>query len=92
MLSNNINIENTILLKELCNKINYYYNKKTLENDNITLYNTISTYVNNLDKNYKNTIFEEYSNKCFNKHILYKINNKFDGEPLTIICYNIIAN
>ena len=43
MLSSNINIDNTILLKELCNNINlnYNFNKKNLDKDNITQYDYI---------------------------------------------------
>lgn len=93
MLSNNINIESTIYLKKICNDINSYYNsnKKKLEKDNVTLYNYVVKYINNLDKNYKSVIIDEYSTNCYNKNILYKINNKYDGDPLTIICYDIIT-
>jgi len=92
MLSSNININDTVLLKELCENINnnYIFNKKNLDKDNITKHDYILNYVTNLDINYKNNILEEYSDKCINKNILYKLNNKFDGDQIAIICYNVL--
>jgi uncharacterized Fe-S cluster-containing protein len=92
MLSSNININDTVLLKELCENINnnYIFNKKNLDKDNITKQDYIMNYVGNLDINYKNNILEEYSDKCINKNILYKLNNKFDGDQVAIICYNVL--
>jgi len=92
MLSSNINIDNTILLKELCNNINlnYILDKKNLDKDNITQYDYIIKSVAELEENYKNNILEEYSNKCINKNILYKLNNKFDGDQVAIICYSVL--
>tara|TARA_B110000483_G_scaffold123567_1_gene148712 strand:+ start:2130 stop:2417 length:288 start_codon:yes stop_codon:yes gene_type:complete len=92
MLANNIDIDNTVLLKELCENINnnYIFNKKNLDNDNVTKYNYIMNYVTNLDITYKNNILEEYSDKCINKNILYKLNNKFDGDQIANICYNVL--
>tara|TARA_B110001450_G_scaffold180977_1_gene169103 strand:- start:1038 stop:1325 length:288 start_codon:yes stop_codon:yes gene_type:complete len=92
MLSSNININDTVLLKELCENINnnYIFNKNNLDKDNITKQDYIMNYVGNLDINYKNNILEEYSDKCINKNILYKLNNKFDGDQIAIICYNVL--
>jgi len=92
MLSSNIIIDNTILLKELCNNINsnYILDKKNLDKDNITQYDYIIKSVAELEENYKNNILEEYSNKCINKNILYKLNNKFDGDQVAIICYSVL--
>nr|QPI16691.1 MAG: hypothetical protein NIOZUU159_00185 [Virus NIOZ-UU159] len=92
MLSSNINIDNTLLLKELCNNINsnYILDKKNLDKDNITQYDYIIKSVAELEENYKNNILEEYSNKCINKNILYKLNNKFDGDQVAIICYSVL--
>jgi|TARA_B110000483_G_scaffold43011_1_gene53563 hypothetical protein len=92
MLSSNININDTVLLKELCEDINnnYIFNKKNLDKDNITKQDYIMNYVGNLDINYKNNILEEYSDKCINKNILDKLNNKFDGDQIAIICYNVL--
>lgn len=92
MLSSNININDTVLLKELCENINnnYIFNKKNLDKDNITKQDYIMNYVGNLDINYKNNILEEYSDKCINKNILDKLNNKFDGDQIAIICYNVL--
>ena len=92
MLANNIDIDNTVLLKELCENINnnYIFNKKNLDKDNITKHDYILNYVTNLDINYKNNILEEYSDKCINKNILDKLNNKFDGDQIAIICYNVL--
>lgn len=92
MLSSNININDTVLLKELCENINnnYIFNKKNLDKDNITKHDYILNYVGNLDINYKNNILEEYSDKCINKNILDKLNNKFDGDQVAIICYHVL--
>jgi hypothetical protein len=92
MLSSNININDTVLLKELCENINnnYIFNKKNLDKDNITKQDYILNYVTNLDMNYKNNILEEYSDKCINKNILDKLNNKFDGDQVAIICYHVL--
>ena len=92
MLSSNININDTVLLKELCENINnnYIFNKNNLDNYNVTKQDYILNYVTNLDMNYKNNILEEYSDKCINKNILYKLNNKFDGDQVAIICYNVL--
>ena len=90
----NINIDNTILLKELCNNINsnYIFNKKNLDKDNITQYDYIIKSVAELEEDYKNNILEEYSDKCINKNILYKLNNKFDGDQVAIICYSVLKD
>ena len=92
MLSSNININDTVLLKELCENINnnYIFNKNNLDKDNITKQDYIMNYVGNLDMNYKNNILEEYSDKCINKNILDKLNNKFDGDQVAIICYHVL--
>tara|TARA_B110001450_G_scaffold235002_1_gene239364 strand:- start:200 stop:487 length:288 start_codon:yes stop_codon:yes gene_type:complete len=92
MLSSNININDTVLLKKLCENINnnYIFNKKNLDRDNVTKQAYVTNYVTNLDINYKNNILEEYSDKCINKNILYKLKNKFDGDQVAIICYNVL--
>ena len=92
MLSSNININDTVLLKKLCENINnnYIFNKNNLDKDNVTKHDYILNYVTNMDINYKNNILEEYSDKCINKNILYKLTNKFDGDQLAFICYNVL--
>ena len=92
MLSSNININDTVLLKKLCEDINnnYILNKKNLDKDNVTKHDYILNYVTNMDINYKNNILKEYSDKCINKNILYKLNNKFDGDQVAIICYHVL--
>ncbi len=94
MLTSNINIDNTILLKELCNNINSNYNidKKNLDKDNIAQYDYIIKYVAELETYYKNNVLEEYSEKCINKNILNKLNNKFDGDQVAIICYSVLKD
>ena len=94
MLSSNININDTVLLKELCEDINnnYTFNKKNLDKDNITQYDYIIKSVAELEEDYKNNILEEYSDKCINKNILYKLNNKFDGDQVAIICYSVLKD
>jgi len=94
MLTSNINIDDTILLKELCNNINsnYNFNKKNLDYDNITQYDYIIKCVSDLEEDYKNNILEEYSDKCINKNILYKLINKYDGDKIAIICYSVLKD
>ena len=60
MLTSNINIDNTILLKELCNNINskYNINKKHIDKDNITQYDYIIKCVTELETDYKNNVLE----------------------------------
>jgi hypothetical protein len=82
------------LLKELCNNINSNYNidKKNLDKDNIAQYDYIIKYVAELETYYKNNVLEEYSEKCINKNILNKLNNKFDGDQVAIICYSVLKD
>lgn len=88
MLSNNIILEDTTFLKQLCNDIKSYYE---INKQEISLYNYISLFINQLDCEYKEKLLNEYSEKCINKNILNKL-NKFDGDQLTIICYTILNN
>tara|TARA_B100000795_G_C22798051_1_gene440385 strand:- start:96 stop:362 length:267 start_codon:yes stop_codon:yes gene_type:complete len=88
MLSKNIDLDNTTLLKKLCSDIIDYHK---INNHEISLYNYVSLFINNLDIDNKNEILKEYSEKCINKNILDKL-NKFDGDQLTIICYTLISN
>ena len=82
------------MLKELCNNINsnYILDKKNLDRDNITRYDYVIKCVTELNEDYKNNILEEYSDKCINKNILYKLNNKFDGDQVAIICYSVLKD
>jgi hypothetical protein len=92
MLFRNINIENIPELKNLCNKIIDEYTKTRIEN-NITLKEFIYDYINNMCVIEKNIIINSFNIlqlDYYNSNILKKINNKYDGEPLIAICYDLI--
>ena len=92
MLFRNINIENIPELKNLCNKIIDEYTKIRIEN-NITLKEFIYDYINNMCVIEKNIIINSFNIlqlDYYNSNILKKINNKYDGEPLIAICYDLI--
>lgn len=92
MLFRNINIENIPELKNLCNKIIDEYSKTRIE-DNITLKEFIYNYINNMCAIEKNIIINSFNIlqlDYYNSNILKKINNKYDGEPLIAICYDLI--
>jgi hypothetical protein len=92
MLFRNINIENIPELKNLCNKIIDEYSKTRIE-DNITLKEFIYDYINNMCVIEKNIIINSFNIlqlDYYNSNILKKINNKYDGEPLIAICYDLI--
>ena len=91
MISNNINIDNTILIKILCKNIITAYNN----NNNNKLQEFINNHINSLNSDYKKKLYDEYSNNCINKNILNKLNNKYDGDDndrLSLICYSIIKD
>ena len=91
MISNNINIDNTILIKILCKNIITDFNN----NNNNKLQEFINNHINSLNSDYKKKLYDEYSNNCINKNILNKLNNKYDGDDndrLTLICYSIIKD
>ena len=97
MIINNINIDNTILIKNLCNKIicGFNNNNNNNNNNNIELQEFISNHINSLKSDYKKELYDEYSDKCINKNILNKLNNKYDGDDndrLTLICYSIVKD
>jgi hypothetical protein len=92
MLFRNIDIENIPELKNLCNKIIDEYSKTKIEN-NITLKEFIYDYINNMCVIEKNIIINSFNIlqlDNYNSNILKKINNKYDGEPLIAICYDLI--
>ena len=90
MIINNINIDNTILIKNLCKKIMKSFNNN---NNNYELQEFISNHINGLNTDYKKQLYNEYSDKCINKNILNKLNNKYEGnddDRLSLICYSIV--
>lgn len=91
MIINNINIDNTVLIKNLCKKIMKDFNN----NNNYELQEFISNHINGLNTEYKKQLYNEYSDKCINKNILNKLNNKYDGDDndrLTLIFYSIVKD
>jgi len=92
MIINNINIDNTILIKNLCKKIMKGFNNN---NNNYELQEFISNHINGLNTDYKKQLYNEYSDKCINKNILNKLNNKYEGnddDRLSLICYSIVKD
>lgn len=92
MIINNINIDNTILIKNLCKKIMKSFNNN---NNNYELQEFISNHINGLNTDYKKQLYNEYSDKCINKNILNKLNNKYEGnddDRLSLICYSIVKD
>ena len=92
MIINNINIDNTILIKNLCKKIIKSFNNN---NNNYELQEFISNHINGLNTDYKKQLYNEYSDKCINKNILNKLNNKYEGnddDRLSLICYSIVKD
>lgn len=93
MIINNINIDNTVLIKNLCKKIMKSFNNNN--NNNYELQEFISNHINGLNTEYKKQLYNEYSDKCINKNILNKLNNKYDGnddDRLSLICYSIVKD
>jgi len=93
MIINNINIDNTILIKNLCKKIMKSFNNNN--NNNYELQEFISNHINGLNTDYKKQLYNEYSDKCINKNILNKLNNKYEGnddDRLSLICYSIVKD
>lgn len=92
MLFRNMNIEKIPELKKLCSKILEEYNNANLE-ENITLREFINEYIDNMSAIEKNNITNSFNIiqlDYYNSNILNKIINKYDGDPLVAICYDLI--
>ena len=92
MLFRNINMEKIPELKNLCSKMLEEYNNANLE-ENITLREFINDYIDNMSAIEKNNITKSFNIiqlDYYNSNILNKIINKYDGDPLVAICYDLI--
>jgi len=93
MLFKNMNIDNIPEMKKLCNKIKEeYYNTILEENSNIREF--IYNYIEDMSLIEKSNILNSFNIiqlDYYNSNILKKINNKYDGDPLVAICYDLIC-
>jgi len=92
MLFRNINMETIPELKNLCDKISKEY-KKTQQEENNTLKHFIYYYIDNMSIIEKSNILNSFNIiqiDYYNSNILKKINNKYDGDPLVAICYDLM--
>lgn len=92
MLFRNINMQNIPELKNLCDKILEEY-KIIEKEENTSLKKFIHCYIDKLSIIEKNNILNSFNIiqlDYYNRNILQKINNKYDGDPLVAICYDLI--
>lgn len=92
MLFRNMNMEKIPELKKLCSKIAEEYNNAILE-ENSTLKEFICDYIDNMSVIEKNNITKSFNIiqlDYYNSNILNKIINKYDGDPLVAICYDLM--
>lgn len=99
MLFENLNIEKSTEIRKLCKTIVRSFLKDNESFEMLKEYNAlrdfVCIYINNMNKEKKNTIMYSFSIICYNNYynsILEKVNNNYDGEPLIVICYDIIIN
>jgi hypothetical protein len=99
MLFENLDINSSPALKELCKTIvrNFLKTHKgfEFEKEYNVLRDYICVYINDMNQEIKKTIMYSFSIICYNNYytsILEKINNNYDGEPLIVICYDMIIN
>ena len=93
MLFRNSNIENIPVIRNLCNNIMEEFRKKTSDDECNTLRLFVYDYINNMSNIEKDNIMKSFNIielDYYNRNILEKINNKYDGEPLVVICYDIL--
>ena len=93
MLFRNSNIENIPVIRNLCNNIMDDF-KKTIPYDECnTLRFFVYDYIDRMSNIEKDSIMKSFDIielDYYNRNILDKINNKYDGEPLVVICYDIL--
>jgi len=93
MLFRNSNIENIPVIKNLCNNIMEDFKKKTSPNECNTLRIFVCDYINSMSNIEKDNIMNSFNIielAHYNRNFLEKINNKYDGDPLVVICYDIL--
>ena len=92
MLFRNMNIDNIPEMKKLCNKIKEEYDKAILE-ENSNIREFIYNYIEGMSLIEKSNVLNSFNIiqlDYYNSNILKKINNKYDGDPLVAICYDLI--
>jgi hypothetical protein len=99
MYFNNLNLNETPIIKELCKNIieDFLTNLKSfnINTEYNLLHDHISNYIDNETLTSKNIALNSMSNIHYNeyyKNILNKIELHYDYHPLIIICYDIIIN
>lgn len=93
MLFRNSNIENIPVIRNLCNNIMDDFKKITHSDECNTLRFFVYDYIDRMSNIEKDNIMKSFDiieQDYYNRNILDKINNKYDGEPLVIICYEIL--
>jgi hypothetical protein len=93
MLFRNMNIDNIPEMKKLCNKIKEEYDKTILE-ENSNIREFIYNYIEGMSLIEKSNVLNSFNIiqlDYYNSNILKKINNKYDGDPLVAICYDLIC-
>jgi hypothetical protein len=93
MLFRNSNIENIPVIKKLCDNIMDDFKKTTTRDECNTLRYFVYDYIHRMSNIEKDNIMKSFNIielDYYNRGILDKINNKYDGEPLVIICYDIL--
>ncbi len=93
MLFRNSNIENIPVIRKLCDNIMEDFNKTTPRDEYNTLRFFVYDYIDRMSNIEKDNIMKSFNIielDYYNRNILDKINNKYDGEPLVVICYDIL--
>lgn len=97
MLFKNLDIESSSEIRKLCKTIVRSFLKENegfeVEKEYNALRDYICVYINGMNQEKKKAIMYSFSIICYNNHcnsILEKVNNNYDGEPLIVICYDII--
>lgn len=96
MLFRNSNIESIPVIKNLCDNIMKDFKKTSKDTEGTEcnmlryfIYNYIEK-MSNIEKDNIMKSFNIIELDYYNRNILDKINNKYDGEPLVAICYDIL--
>ena len=99
MYFNNLNLNETPIIKELCKNIIEDFliniNNFDMNSEYNILHNHVSNYIDNVTLSCKNIALKSMSIIRYNeyyKNILDKIELHYDYHPLILICYDIIIN
>jgi hypothetical protein len=93
MLFRNSNIENIPVIRNLFNNIMDDLKKTTPCDECNTLRFFVYDYIDRMSNIEKDNIMKSFNIielDHYNRNILEKINNKYDGDPLVVICYDIL--